>query len=64
MELKKLKTNTLAGALSEMKVGETCLPPDDYTPKTVVKTCVELKAKGYLFQTSTRAGVQTITRLK
>ena len=64
MELKKLKTASLADALKEMKVGETCLSPDECTPKTVSKTCVELKRQGYLFLTSTRTGVQTVTRLK
>lgn len=64
MELKKLKTSSLADALREMKVGETCLSPDECTPKTVIKTCVELKSQGYLFQTSTRTGTQTVTRLK
>lgn len=64
MELKKLKTSSLADALRDMKIGETCLSPDECTPKTVIKTCVELKAEGYLFQTSTRTGVQTVTRLK
>ena len=29
MELKKLKTSSLADALKEMKVGETCLAPDE-----------------------------------
>jgi len=64
MEIKKLKTASLADALKGMTVGETCVAPDGYQPKTVTKTCVELKEQGYLFQTSTRAGVQTITRLK
>lgn len=64
MELKKLKTSSLADALKGMKIGETCLSPDECTPKTVIKTCVELKSQGYIFQTSTRTGVQTVTRLK
>ena len=64
MELKKLKTASLADALKEMNVGETCIAPDGYAPATVIKTCSELKDKGYLFQTSQRAGVQIITRLK
>lgn len=64
MEIKKLKTASLADALAEMQVGESCLAPDGYSPKTVIKTCVELRQKGYLFQTSQRAGVQTVTRLK
>lgn len=64
MELKKLKTASLADALKEMNVGETCISPDGYAPATVIKTCSELKDKGYLFQTSQRAGVQIITRLK
>lgn len=64
MEIKKLKTATLADALSEMQVGESRLAPDGYAPNTVIKTCVEMKEKGYIFQTSRRSGVQTITRLK
>jgi len=64
MELKKLKTASLSDALAEMQIGESCLAPDGYAPKTVIKTCVEMKAKGYLFQTSQRSGVQTITRLQ
>ncbi len=64
MELKKLKTASLADALREMRVGETCISPDECSPKTVTKTCVELKSQGFLFQTSTRTGVQTVTRLK
>lgn len=64
MELKKLKTSSLADALKGMKIGETCISPDGYSHKTVIKTCAELKAQGYLFQTSTRTEVQTVTRLK
>lgn len=64
MEIKKLKTASLADALKDMTIGETCVAPDGYQPKSVTKTCVELKEQGYLFQTSTRSGVQTITRLK
>ncbi|MBD5283351.1 MAG: hypothetical protein HDS31_01900 [Bacteroides sp.] len=64
MELKKLKTSSLADALREMQIGETCLSPDECTPKTVVKTCAELKSEGYLFQTSMRTGRQTVTRLQ
>lgn len=64
MEIKKLKTASLADALMEMNVGETCIAPDGYAPQTVIKTCCELKEKNYLFQTSRRAGVQIVTRLK
>lgn len=64
MEIKKLTTATLADALKAMAIGETCAAPDGYQPTSVIKTCVELKDQGYLFQTSTRTGVQTITRLK
>lgn len=64
MKLKKLKTSSLADALKGMEIGETCLSPDECTPKTVIKTCAELKSQGYIFQTSTRTGVQTVTRLK
>lgn len=64
MEIKTLKTATLSDALTDMKIGETAIAPVGYNPKTVVKTCSELKEHGYLFTTSLRAGVQTITRLK
>ena len=64
MGIKKLRTASLADALAEMQVGESCLAPDGYTPKTVIKTCVEMKDRGYLFQTSQRSGTQTVTRLK
>lgn len=62
--IKKLKVATLPAALKEMEVGETCIAPDGYSPRTVRVTCTDLRADGFLFQTSTRAGVQTITRLK
>lgn len=64
MEFKKLKTQSLPDALKEMKVGETCLAPDECTPRYVTRMCSELKEEGYLFQTSTKTGAQTITRLK
>jgi len=64
MELKKLKTQSLPNALMGMNVGETCISPDECTPTYVKKACCELKEKGYLFVTSTKAGVQTVTRLK
>lgn len=43
MEIKKLKTASLADALKDMTIGETCVAPDGYQPKSVTKTCVELK---------------------
>lgn len=64
MELKKLKTQSLVDALKSMNVGETCIAPDECTPTYVKKACSELKEKGYLFTTSTKTGVQTITRLQ
>lgn len=64
MEIKTLKTATLSDALTGMKIGETAIAPTGYKPKTVIKTCSELKEKGYLFATNNRAGVQTVTRLK
>ena len=64
MEIKKLKTASLADALKDMTIGETCVAPDGYQPKSVTKTCVELKEQGYLFQTSTRSGVQCKYSLK
>ena len=64
MELKKLITQSLSDALKKMQIGETRIAPDDCTPAYVRRICSELKADGFLFQTSTRAEVQTVTRLK
>lgn len=64
MELKKLKTQSLNDALREMNIGETCIAPDEVSVAHVKRTCSELKSEGYLFATSQRTGVQTITRLK
>lgn len=64
MELKKLKTQSLYDALRAMSVGETRIAPDECTRKTVIKTCSELKGEGYVFTTTTKSGVQTVTRLK
>ncbi|MDE6792493.1 MAG: hypothetical protein K2J48_05370 [Muribaculaceae bacterium] len=64
MEIKTLRTATLSDALSDMKIGETAIAPVGYKPETVRKTCTDLKVKGFLFTTTMRAGVQTITRLK
>ncbi|MBD5195183.1 MAG: hypothetical protein HDS84_01150 [Bacteroidales bacterium] len=64
MEIKTLKTATLSEALTGMKIGETAIAPVGYKPKTVIKTCSELREKGFLFNTSMRGGKQTITRLK
>lgn len=63
-DIKKLKVASLPVALKEMAVGETCIAPDGYAPRTVRVACTDLRAEGYLFQTSTRTGIQTITRLK
>lgn len=64
MELKKLKTQSLPDALKAMSVGETCIAPDECTTTYVKRACYDLKGKGYLFTTSTKTGVQTVTRLK
>ncbi len=64
MEIKTLKTASLADALTEMKVGETTFAPEGYKPKTVMVECNKLKEKGYLFTTTMRTGLQTVTRLK
>lgn len=64
MEIKTLKTASLADALTEMKVGETAFAPEGYKPKTVMVECNKLKEKGYLFTTTMRTGLQTVTRLK
>lgn len=64
MALKKLFTQSLPEALIAMSVGETCIAPDDCTPAYVKRACSDLKEKGLLFTTSTKMGVQTVTRLK
>lgn len=64
MEIKKLKTQSLPAALMAMNVGETCVAPDECTPAYVKRACTSLKEKGYLFATTQKSGVQTITRLK
>jgi hypothetical protein len=48
----------------QMSVGETRLAPEGYSNKTVIKTCCELKEKGYVFSTTTKTGEQVITRIK
>lgn len=63
-ELKKLQTATLAEALMQMSVGETCIAPDGYAPKSVIRTCAELKSQGYIYQTTQRTGQQLITRIQ
>lgn len=62
--LKKLQCASLSDALAAMEVGETCIAPDGYSPKTVIKTCVEMKVKGYIYQTTQRTGQQLITRIQ
>lgn len=62
--IKKLKTQSLFDLLKLMKVGETCISPDECTPDYVKRACSSLKNDGYVFSTSMRTGVQTITRLK
>lgn len=64
MEIKRLKTASLSDALMQMSVGETRLAPERYSNKTVIKTCCELKEKGYVFSTTTKTGEQVITRIK
>lgn len=48
----------------QMLVGETRLAPVGYSNKTVIKTCCELKEKGFVFSTTTKTGEQVITRIK
>ena len=64
MELERLRTASLSDALTEMRIGQTAIAPVGYKPETVRKTCTELKGKGYLFSTTMKAGVQTVTRLR
>lgn len=64
MEIKRLYTATLSEALMRMSVGEVCSAPDGYSPVTVIRTCSNLKSKGYLFKTTRSTGEQLITRLR
>lgn len=62
--MRKLECSTLLSALKGMKVGETCIAPDGYNPRSVIYTCSSLRKEGYVFTTSQRGGEQTITRQK
>lgn len=64
MELKKLITQSLPDALMAMQIGETRISPDGCSKAYVKRACTDLKEKGYLFVTTTKTGVQTVTRLK
>lgn len=64
MELKKLITQTLHEALASMEIGEMRIAPDTTTPGSVKRACTEMKAKGYLFTTTTKPGKMIITRMK
>ena len=64
MKHRRLKTASLADALKGMKVGETCLPPANYSVQAVRARCWELKDYGYVFRTRTTTGEVLITRLK
>lgn len=46
MELRKLVLFTLPMALKEMKVGETCIAPDECTLASARITCSALKKEG------------------
>lgn len=62
--MRKLQCKPLKDALLEMSIGETCIAPDGYNARSIIVTCWRLKTEGMLFQTSTRTGVFTITRIK
>ena len=65
MEYRKLQTQSLDEALTEMAVAETCFAPDNCTPDYVRARCSSLKRdKDMLFTTRTIDGVMLITRLK
>lgn len=64
MAIEKLITATLGDAMKAMAVGETRQAPDGYQVNAVRVEVAKLNKQGYLFQTSTRSGVQTITRFK
>ena len=64
MGLEELRPQSLAEALKAMAVGETRRAPLDYSAQSVRKAVSELNATGeYVFISSTRSGVQTVTRL-
>lgn len=65
MEYRKLLTQSLDEALSEMDVAETCFAPDNCTQDYVRARCSNLKKnKGMIFTTRVLDGVMLITRLK
>lgn len=62
--MRKLQCKPLKDALVEMSIGETCIAPDGYSPRAIMVACCRLKEDGMLFQTSSRTGEFTITRIK
>lgn len=62
--MKKLQCKPLKAALAEMAIGETCIAPDGYSYNAIIVTCSRLKEEGMMFQTSTRTGEFTITRIQ
>lgn len=65
MEYRKLLTQSLDEALSEMAVAETCFAPDNCTHDYVRARCSILKKnKDMIFTTRVLDGVMLITRLK
>lgn len=62
--IRRLRVATLMDALRAMEVGETSVAPEGYKEGAVRAACYTLKAQGYIFSTSMRSGVQTITRIK
>lgn len=62
--MRKLVCISLKDALKDMAVGETCIAPDGLSLKAIQMTINRLKEEGMLFQTSTRTGVITITKLQ
>lgn len=62
--MRKLQCKALKDALVEMSIGETCIAPDGYSPRAIVVACSRLKEEGMMFQTSTRTGEFTITRIQ
>lgn len=62
--MRKLQCKPLKDALIEMAVGETCIAPDGYSHRAIAVACCRLKEEGMMFQTSTRTGQFTITRIQ
>lgn len=60
----KKKTTSLLEALKRMQVYQTMSLPEEYSRGSACTVCSMLREEGYLFTTSTKTGILTVTRLK